>query len=145
MERFETQEAQGQAWSGGAAAAAVETEAPPNQQPELAVDNVLYSIRLPTPATTQCGRCGTPFEAAGPTGYADEEPICDVCFLQAERGLGMLLALVSVVRLFAVSEYHSSDEYWIALAEVGAFGRLFERIAKQSGPLRIFRLPSKQS
>jgi hypothetical protein len=117
----------------------------PEHRHRLALEEVFYSIRLPKPAVVVCGRCSTRFRAAGPTGYADEEPLCDLCFLEAEEELGMVLALVSVTRLFAVCEYASLGEYWQALAEVGAFGRLYERVAARSGPPRIFSPPLRPS
>ncbi len=104
----------------------------------LALGEVLYSIRVPeVPGEIECGSCGTRFLAAGPTGHADEDPICDLCLLVASEGLGMVLGLVAVVRAFAAPPYEKSEDYWDALAEVGAFGRIYERVAARSGPPRL--------
>lgn len=104
----------------------------------LALGEVLYSIRIPEVAgETECASCGAHFFAAGPTGHADEDPICDLCMLVASEGLGMALALVAVVRAFAAPPYERSEDYWEALAEVGAFGRIYERVAARSGPPRL--------
>lgn len=107
----------------------------------LALDQILYSIRLPEqPGECECVRCGARFRAAGPTGHADGEPICDLCLLECEEELGMVLALVSVVRAYASSLYGSPEEHWAALEEVGAFARIYERVAAaRSGPGRFFR------
>ena len=104
----------------------------------LALGEVLYSIRAPeAPEEVECGSCGTRFLAAGPTGYADDDPICDLCMLVASEELGMVLALVAVVRAFAAPPYEKSKHYWAALGEVGAFGRIYERVAARSGPPRL--------
>ena len=122
----------------------VEDEYPLREAPSsrrfLALEQVLYSIRLPEqPGETECGRCGERFRAAGPTGHANEEPICDVCLLECEEELGMVLALVSVVRTYASSSFESAEDHWEGLEEVGAFVRIYERVASRSGPPRIFR------
>jgi hypothetical protein len=104
----------------------------------LALGEVLYSIRVPEPSgEVECGSCRTRFLAAGPTGYADDDPICDLCLLVASEDLGMVLALVAVVRAFAAPPYEKSRHYWAALAEVGSFGRIYERVAARSGPPRL--------
>ena len=102
---------------------------------------VIYSIRNPeNPSIDCCGRCGVRFRVAGPTGYADDVPICDRCLLAADTILGIVLALVSIVRCFATSDYATREDYWSALGEVGTFSRLFERVTSQTGPPRVFRL-----
>ncbi len=104
----------------------------------LALEQVMYSIRLPEhPGETECARCGEPFPAAGPTGHANEEPICDLCLLECEEALGMVLALAAVVRAFAVSRSESAEEHWEALEELGAFARVYELVASRSGPPRL--------
>lgn len=107
----------------------------------LGLEQVIYSIRLPDRiGEVRCARCGTRFRAAGPTGHADELPICDLCLLECEEELGMVLALISVVRAYASMPYGSAREHWEALEEVGAFSHIFERVAMtRSGSGRIFR------
>ena len=106
---------------------------------------ISYSIRLPDePGEAECARCGDEFRATGPTAHANDEPICDVCLLEAREELGMVLALVAVVRAFAADPYESAEEHWDALEEVGAFARIYEDVASRSGPVRLFvRRPSR--
>ncbi len=120
----------------------VDHERPKRESPGsrwvLALDQVLYSIRLPDhPGETECARCGELFPAAGPTGHANDEPICDLCLLECEEELGMVLALVAVVRAFAVSRYETAEEHWESLEELGAFSRVYELVASRSGPPRL--------
>ena len=104
----------------------------------LALGEVLYTIRLPeTSGEAECARCGTRFRAAGPTGHANDEPICDICLLECEEELGMVLALVAVVRGFSTARCETAEEHWEALEEVGAFARIYERVAARSGPPRM--------
>ena len=125
---------------GGAVAAEREQERPSFGPPNLALAVHGYSIRLAQPTRGMiCPICGRHFLAAGPTGFLDDEPICDFCLLERVEELGMVLALISVGRLFAVSRYRSREEYDAALAEFGAFARIYERVASRSGPPRIFR------
>ncbi len=100
--------------------------------------HVVYSIRLPEyPGETECGLCGDLFPAAGPTGHANDDPICDLCLLELKESLGMVLAQIAVVRAFAVSEYESAEEHWEALEELGAFSRIYELVATRCGPPRL--------
>jgi len=104
----------------------------------LMLGEVLYSIRVPeVSAEVRCSGCDVRFHAAGPTGYSDEGPICDLCLLNASEPLGMVLALVSKVRAFAAPVYESGDDYWEALGEVGTFARVYERVAARSGEPRL--------
>jgi len=107
-----------------------------------------YSIRIPdVSAEISCPGCGVRFYAAGPTGYAAEEPLCDSCLLTASKPLGMVLALVSKARVFADRAYESHDAYREALAELGEFARRYESTAIRLGPPRrilssIFNQPA---
>ncbi len=104
----------------------------------LSLEQVEYSIRVPEdPGEAECSRCGDPFPAAGPTGYANNDPICDLCLLECEEKLGMVLALVSVARAFAVSRSEAAGEHWEALEELGVFTRVYELVATRSGPPRM--------
>ncbi len=106
------------------------------------MENVMYSIRVPQPAgTARCARCRVQFSAAGPTGYAEDSPICDMCLLEGSQELGMVLALVAVVRAFGRVKPSSHGDYRDALNELGAFARIYETFAAKSGPPRIFRIP----
>lgn len=125
-------------------AAVYDVEAEPAVEWSLTDDmeNVLYSIRVPRPAGPAiCARCRVRFPAAGPTGYAEDSPICDMCLLEGSQELGMVLALVAVVRAFGVVRASSHEDYQEALGELGAFARIYERFAAKSGPPRIFRIP----
>ncbi len=106
------------------------------------LENVIYSIRVPQPAgEMRCPRCRVSFSAAGPTGFAEDVPICDMCLLEGSQELGMVMALVAVVRAFGIVQPASYEDYQQALAELGAFSRIYERFAAKSGPPRIFRIP----
>ena len=105
-----------------------------------------YSIRIPAPSgLVECARCRTRFTAAGPTGYAEEVEICDMCLLEAAPELGMVIALVAVVRAFGTVAPSDHEDYREALAEIGAFARVYEKFAARSGPPRVFRVPSLDS
>ncbi len=108
--------------------------------PALALATRGYTIRLASPARkVHCPHCGRHFLAAGPTGFRDEEPVCDLCLLEKVEELGMVLAMIAVVRVFAVSRYESRPEYVAALYELGGFARVYEQVAARSGPPRIFQ------
>ena len=110
---------------------------------EDVLEDVAYSIRIPEPAgPARCARCQTRFSAAGPTGYAEDRPICDMCLLEGSSQLGMVMALVAVVRAFGAVRPSSHQDYREALSELGAFSRIYERFAAKSGPPRVFRIPS---
>ena len=108
-----------------------------------ALEHKRYSIRIPEPeGPARCARCRARFSAAGPTGHAEDLPICDMCLLEGSAELGMVLALAAVVRAFGTVLPESHDDYREALAELGAFARIYERFAAKSGPPRVFRIPS---
>ncbi len=110
---------------------------------EDALEKVPYSIRIPEPAgPARCARCRVRFSAAGPTGFAEDNPICDMCLLEGSAELGMVMALVAVVRAFGTVRPSDQEDYREALAELGAFARIYERFAAKSGPARVFRIPS---
>ena len=107
-------------------------------------DGVHYSIRVPSLAVgVRCPTCEQSFWAAGPTGYADETPICDACLLQACHPLGMLLALSLVTRQLANLSPKEGKDFESALQEVGVFARVYEQVASQEGPPRRFELPEE--
>ncbi len=109
---------------------------------DLAVEAAPYSIRIPVPAgDTRCPRCGSRFLAAGPTGFAAEQPICDLCLLDGSPPLGMLVALAAVVRAFGAVAPEDESDYREASEELATFARVYERVAAKSGPPRTFKLP----
>lgn len=113
---------------------------------EYQLEKAGYSIRLPEPAgPARCARCKSRFSAAGPTGYAEDHPICDMCLLEGSSELGMVLALVAVVRAFGAVKPSDHEEYREALKELGAFARIYERVAAKSSQARIFRIPGFES
>ncbi len=120
----------------------VETEPSVGRPWDDQLEDALFSIRIPRPAgSVRCARCQVIFSAAGPTGYAEDSPICDMCLLEGSQELGMVLALVAVVRAFGTVRASSHGDYQEALGELGAFARIYERFAAKSGPPRIFRIP----
>ena len=95
----------------------------------------LYSIRLATDPGTPCHLCAAE-TGSGPVGYRDEEPLCDLCLFEEAPELGMVLALVAVVRAYASIRPASADEHREALNELGFFARMYELFAAKSGPMR---------
>ncbi len=107
-----------------------------------ALEDAPFSIRIPQPAgSARCARCRVRFSAAGPTGFAKDSPICDMCLLEGSQELGMVMALVAVVRAFGAVRTATQEDYQEALSELGAFARIYERFAAKSGPPRVFRIP----
>ena len=105
----------------------------------IAATEPLYSIRLADRPGTACALCLEP-TGAGPVGYLEDDPVCDRCLLDSCSQLGMVLALVAVTREYAAVEPSSDEELQEGLTELGAFARIYERVAQRSGPRRKFRL-----
>ncbi len=99
------------------------------------------SIRAAAAGPTACAACGHEFAGGAPLGLRDEEPLCDLCLLEASPQLGLMLALVSVARAYAVACGKGRKQNPEALEELGFFARVYERIAAKSGPMRRFRVP----
>ncbi len=102
---------------------------------DLAVDPV-YSIRVATDPGSPCRLCASE-TGSGPVGYRGEEPVCDLCLLENSPELGILLAVVAVTRAYGSVEIASTADRRDALNELGAFARIYERIAARSGPARL--------
>ena len=100
----------------------------------------IYSIRFVGPDTS-CADCGCRVQGAGPVGHRDGEPLCDLCLFEASADLAMLLALVAVCRTYAAAVATEPEEWLNALRELGAFVRIYERIAAKTGPPRRFPVP----
>ncbi len=118
----------------------------PHQRPavlEAVKDD--FSIRHAEDPDAICALCDRP-TGTGPVGHSGDRPVCDLCLLEGSSVLGMVLALVAVVRAFGSVEVSSDEEHRQALAELGAFARIYERFAAKSGPARRFlprdRLPT---
>ncbi len=62
-----------------------------------APDEPLYSIRIADKPGTVCAACRKQETGAGPVGYMDDEPICDLCLLERSTDL----ATIAVVRAHA--------------------------------------------
>ncbi len=103
-------------------------------------DAPLYSIRLADNPGTQCATCGKQETGAGPVGYLDDEPICDLCLLERSTDLGLMIATIAVVRVYAETG-GTAIERQDALDELGVFARIYHRVASKSWPTRIFRIP----
>lgn len=101
-----------------------------------------YSIRVADDPGSPCATCKRP-TGHGPVGYRGDVPVCDVCLLEASTPLGLTLALVAVARAFAIGSPSVRLDASIALAELGAFARIFERVASTWGPARSFVEPDE--
>lgn len=107
--------------------------------PSLELAEEQYSIQVPRPQSRLfCPRCDDLFSASGPTGHAAGQPICDLCLLDGSHELGMLLALASAARVFGAFVSEDTEEYRQALADYGAFAKVYELVAARSGPPRLF-------
>ncbi len=96
----------------------------------------VYTIRNAEGPGALCTACGKQETGSGPVGFLDDDPICDVCFLESSPELGMTIALISVVRAYANMEGNPAE--WLeALKELSAFARIYDRFAAKSGPARI--------
>lgn len=105
--------------------------------PALRVMDEPHSIRIPLqPGPVLCPTCETSFRAGGPTGYAGDRPICDLCLIERCEDLGMLMTMGLAVRAFANFVPRSRDEHRRALDELGIVARVYERFAERSGPPR---------
>ncbi len=102
-------------------------------------DDSLYSIRVAENPGTLCAACGKQETGAGPVGYLDDAAVCDLCLLQGSHQLGLVLAVVAVTRAYA-SVRGDSEESQAALEELGAFARVYDRVASKSGPARMFKI-----
>ncbi len=103
------------------------------------LSETVYSVRLPPDEhRAACPRCGHCWRLSGPTAYANDEPICDLCLLTSEQQLGMVLAVLSVTRMYASAAWASPEDHHTALVELGAFARIYDRFAARFGPLRVF-------
>ena len=113
---------------------------PAAQSRSTETDAPLYSIRVAENPGILCTACGNQETGAGPVGYLDDEPICDLCLLERNTDLGLLVAMTAVARAYAATD-GTPDERQEALAELGVFARIYHRIASQSWPARMFRIP----
>ncbi|MCP3957431.1 MAG: hypothetical protein GY719_06230 [bacterium] len=100
----------------------------------LSAEDPRYNIRVADQPGTPCALCEAP-TGAGPAGTLDEQTVCDRCLLEGCHVLGLLLALEAVVRAYG-SLAPGDPERDDALAELGAFARVYERFAARSGPPR---------
>lgn len=92
-------------------------------------------IRAPQQASTvRCDSCKSRFVAGGPTAYASDEPLCDVCVFEHDAQLAMVLAAVSVLRAFGSGEPTEADAQ--AALDLLGFARLYETFADRYGPRR---------
>ncbi|MEM8996083.1 MAG: hypothetical protein AAGF23_14950, partial [Acidobacteriota bacterium] len=97
----------------------------------------LYSIRVPREASRVCcPLCAASFVAAGPTGYVDDRPICDLCLLERETQLGLVLALVAVTRSYGAVWPQDELEEEHARLELMAFARVYDAKASSFAPAR---------
>ncbi len=110
-------------------------EADPRPLPEglsrAVPDEPLYSIRVADSPGTLCAACGKQETGAGPVGYLDDEPICDLCLLERSTDLGLMLATIAVVRAYAGTVGTAQDQQE-ALNELGVFARIYHRVASKS-------------
>lgn len=78
--------------------------------------------------------CGEPFSATGPTAYAGDAPLCDRCVFQHDAQLAMVLAAVSVLRVYGANEPSVADSE--AALDLLSFARLYDAFAASHGPRR---------
>ncbi len=104
-------------------------------------DVVIDETRRQFSQRPRCAACGKQDTGAGPVGYRDDEPICDLCLLEGSTDLGMALALIAVTRAYGSMEPGTSEGHQEALEELGMFARIYHRIASKSWPARLFRIP----
>ena len=112
---------------------------PGTARPDMS-DGPTYSIRFSTGPNVPCA-CGRNQVGSGPVGYRDEQAICDLCMVEQCTELGLVLALIAVVRAFAVVDRDRRESWLGALAELDTFARVYELVAAKTAPLRIFRIP----
>ena len=112
-------------------------EIPRAVAPPLVLGTRLLSIRVPfTSAIVSCAICTKPFSAHGPTGFCEEQPICDRCLLEQENQLGMLLAVSFFTRAYAVLADREERIASEAAVEMLSFARIYELFAARFGPAR---------
>ncbi|MEM9593512.1 MAG: hypothetical protein AAGD06_04590 [Acidobacteriota bacterium] len=115
-------------------------EAEPNWPFTLDLDmpSPQHTIRLGPGifARVFCDVCGRRFSASGPTGYLDLRPICDLCMLEREPALGMLLALAAVTRSYGLAKPEGPQQSCQVAFELLAFAKIYERFAERYGPPR---------
>ena len=115
-------------------------DVPLHLRPAVGADEVDVVIRAPQEAATvRCDRCGTRFDAGGPTAYAGHQPLCDVCVFEYDAQLAMVLAAVSVLRAFGSGEPNEAEAQ--AALDLLRFARLYETFAERYGPRREPQLP----
>ncbi len=93
-----------------------------------------FSIRV-AEQPGECTLCAEP-TGTGPVGYYDDRPVCDLCLLDCCVELGLVLALVTVVRGYGAVEADSHTEHSEDLAKLGFFARIYEQLAAMSAPAR---------
>lgn len=99
-----------------------------------------YTIPFAESPGALCCVCDEQETGAGPVGYLDDSPVCDLCLLRGAHHLGMVLAVIAVVRAYAAAS-DEPHELRDALFELGAFARVYERYAAKSWPARSFTIP----
>ena len=106
--------------------------------PAAAGPEPVYTIRAAPGRQVSCASCGRSFAGYSPVGCSDDEPVCDLCLLEGDNELGMVLALVSVVRAYATVAGAVAETRLEPLLELDLFARVYERFAAKIGPPRIF-------
>lgn len=89
----------------------------------------------------RCDVCGKKFSATGPTAFADDEPLCDLCVFEHDAQLAMVLAALSVLRAFGSDDPSPADRE--AALDLLAFARLYDAFAANYGPRREPHLPPR--
>ena len=96
-----------------------------------------YSIRIADRPGSPCARCSTP-TGHGPIGDYADSPLCDRCVFEECRELGMVLALISMVREFAAVDRQDIAAHETAVEELADFAEIYDRFAAAWGPPRPF-------
>ena len=98
-----------------------------------------YSIRIAVLPGTPCKFCGTT-SGAGAVGHFFDDPICDRCCATHCLDLGMVLALIDVMRCHAILKAENSEAARARQGKVDTFLQIFETMVSHWGPPRVFDL-----
>ncbi len=99
----------------------------------------LYSIRNLTEQENTCTCCDTAL-GPGPTGFRDNEPLCELCMIDDSPRLGIVLMLVAMAR--ACTQGHRRyPAAPIFVGQLMVFARLFDNVFRREGiPSRFPRM-----
>ena len=106
----------------------------------LPADEQVYSIRFVRGPAGLCSACQRRDAGSGVVAHRGEEPICDPCALESCAELGLVLAVIAIIRAYATASGRTGTDSLDALRELGAFARVYEHVAAKTAPARMFNL-----